>query len=133
MTAKDLPCSPKTGPLDMLESPELEKEDSDERHTVQSGEDHWHKYDRCRVEVLQITIRTGKVCCLITPSIFETAAFTARLRTALMKCGAHSFLNFILKTMQAGTSAQASFGHDPVCGNTHDEKQGKQDTECSSI
>ena len=37
-----LPCSPKTGPLDMLESPEIEKEDSDERHTVQSGEYHRH-------------------------------------------------------------------------------------------
>lgn len=36
------PCSPKTGPLDMLESPEIGKEDSDERHAVQSGEDHRH-------------------------------------------------------------------------------------------
>jgi hypothetical protein len=26
----------------MLESPEIEKEDSDERYQVQSREDHWH-------------------------------------------------------------------------------------------
>jgi hypothetical protein len=36
------PCSPKTGPLDMLESPENEKEDSDERYQVQSREDRWY-------------------------------------------------------------------------------------------
>ena len=35
------PCSPKTGPPDMLESPEIEEEeDSDERQSVQSREDH---------------------------------------------------------------------------------------------
>ena len=26
----------------MLESPKREKEDSDERNAIQSGEDHWH-------------------------------------------------------------------------------------------
>jgi hypothetical protein len=30
-----VPCSPKTGPPDMLESREKGKEDSDERHAVQ--------------------------------------------------------------------------------------------------
>lgn len=35
-----LPCTPKPGPGEMLEYPENEEEGSDERHAVQSGEDH---------------------------------------------------------------------------------------------
>jgi hypothetical protein len=31
----ELLCSPKTGPLDMLEYPEIEEEGSDEKHEVQ--------------------------------------------------------------------------------------------------
>jgi hypothetical protein len=35
-----LPCPPRSNPLDMLEFLEIEREASDERLAVQSGEDH---------------------------------------------------------------------------------------------
>ena len=94
---------------------------------------HWYRYDRCCTKTLQTDLRTGKICCLICPSIFEAAAFATRFRTALMKCITHPFFAFRLKAMQAGISTQASFRHDTARGNTHDEKQGKQNPEFSSI